>query len=117
MSLRTKRLERGAAAVEMALVLPVLLLFIGGIVDFGRAYFTQVVLANAAREGARAAVVGADPIVRANAATTGIPALDKQAPVVAPSTACSGASPTQVTVTTSASFRYFFLGFIPGITN
>ena len=41
---RTKRVERGAAAVEMALVLPVLLLLIGGIVDFGRAFFTQIML-------------------------------------------------------------------------
>ena len=53
---RALRSERGAAAVEMALMLPVLILLIGGIVDFGRAYYTQIMLTNAAREGARAAV-------------------------------------------------------------
>lgn len=51
------RSERGAAAVEFAIILPVLLLVIAGIVDFGRAYFTQIELTNAAREGARAAVM------------------------------------------------------------
>ena len=118
MFLRTKRFERGAAAVEMALVLPVLILFIGGIVDFGRAYFTQVVLANAAREGARAAIVLADPVARSNAALTGIPAADQQAPVVTPSTGCTGITPPlQVSVKASAGFRYIFLGYIPGITN
>ena len=45
--------DRGAAAVEFALVLPLLLLVVCGIVDFGRAYNAQVALTQAAREGAR----------------------------------------------------------------
>lgn len=49
--------DRGAAAVEMAIVLPLLLLVIGGIVDFGRFFFYEIQVTNAAREGARAAVV------------------------------------------------------------
>ena len=51
------RKERGAAAVEMAIVLPLLLLVVGGLVDFGRAYYINVVITNAAREGARVAVL------------------------------------------------------------
>ena len=47
------RKERGAAAVEMAIVLPLLLLVVGGLVDFGRAYYLNSVIANASREGAR----------------------------------------------------------------
>ena len=50
--------ERGAAAVEMAIILPLLLLVIGGLVDFGRAYYSQVVISNAAREGARMVALG-----------------------------------------------------------
>ena len=50
--------ERGAAAVEMAIVLPLLLLVMGGMVDFGRALFTQNVATNAAREGARMRALG-----------------------------------------------------------
>lgn len=45
--------EAGAAAVEFALVLPILLLLVFGIVDFGRAYHSQVTLTHAAREGVR----------------------------------------------------------------
>jgi Flp pilus assembly protein TadG len=46
--------ERGAAAVEFALVLPILMLIIFGIVDFGRMLNAQITLTEAAREGARA---------------------------------------------------------------
>lgn len=52
------RKERGAAAVEMAIVLPLLLLIIGGIVDFGRAYYLNSVITNASREGARMVAMG-----------------------------------------------------------
>jgi Flp pilus assembly protein TadG len=50
--------ERGASAVEFALVLPFLLLLIGGMVDFGRFFFTQNIVVNAAREGARMRALG-----------------------------------------------------------
>ncbi len=46
--------ERGAAAVEFALVLPVLLLLVFGLIDFSRAFNAHVSLSGAAREGARA---------------------------------------------------------------
>ena len=52
------RRERGAAAVEMAIILPLLLLVIGGLVDFGRAYYLNVVTTSAAREGARMVALG-----------------------------------------------------------
>lgn len=45
--------DRGASAVELAIVLPVLLLVLGGIIDFGRAFTTQMAVTQAAREGAR----------------------------------------------------------------
>jgi Flp pilus assembly protein TadG len=53
--------ERGAAAVEFALVAPLLVLLICGIIDFGRGYATLNQLAAAAREGARVAAVLPDP--------------------------------------------------------
>ena len=49
--------ERGTAIVETALTLPLLLLVSVGIFEFGRAYQTWQVLTNAAREGARVAVL------------------------------------------------------------
>jgi Flp pilus assembly protein TadG len=49
--------ERGQALVEAAIITPVVLLIMVGIFEVGRAYQTWQVLTNAAREGARAAVV------------------------------------------------------------
>jgi Flp pilus assembly protein TadG len=45
--------ERGAVAVEFAILLPVLLALVLGTLEFGRAYNAQISLTNAAREGAR----------------------------------------------------------------
>jgi hypothetical protein len=50
--------QYGQALVELALVLPVLLLLIFGVVEFGRIYASNIVINNAAREGARAASLG-----------------------------------------------------------
>lgn len=44
--------SRGAAATELVLLLPVLVLFFMGLVDFGRAVETELVVTNAARVGA-----------------------------------------------------------------
>ena len=52
--------ERGQALIEFALVLPILLLVVFGITEFGRALMTVNVLNAAAREGARVACVGGD---------------------------------------------------------
>lgn len=60
---RRPREERGAAALEFALVVIPLLMILGGIVNFGVAFAQQLALDNAVRQAARAAVVdtGADP--------------------------------------------------------
>ena len=52
--------ERGQALAEFALIMPILFLLIAGILGFGRAYNIQQVVVDAAREGARAAVVQND---------------------------------------------------------
>ncbi len=49
--------EKGQAMVEFALVLPILLLVVCGIIDFGWLIFNQLSLDNACREGARYAAV------------------------------------------------------------
>jgi Flp pilus assembly protein TadG len=51
------RNERGAALLETAITLPLVLLVTVSIFEFGRAYQTWQVLTNAAREGARIAVI------------------------------------------------------------
>ena len=58
---RLFRSEKGQALVEFALVLPLLLALLCGIIDFGWLYYHQITLNNAAREGARYAVIHYDP--------------------------------------------------------
>lgn len=49
--------KRGQALIEFAFILPLLLVIVGGIVDFALAFFVGQVIENAAREGARAGAV------------------------------------------------------------
>ncbi len=53
------RRQRGQNLVELALLMPILLWFCLGLVDFGRVFYTQIGLTNAAREGARYAAARA----------------------------------------------------------
>lgn len=50
--------ERGQAMVELALVLPILLTLFMGVIEFGRAYHTYLIITSASREGARVAILG-----------------------------------------------------------
>lgn len=50
--------ERGVAALEFALVLPILVMLLLGIVEYGMIFGDQLALTHAAREGARLAAVG-----------------------------------------------------------
>ena len=52
---------RGTALLETAFILPLVLLISVGIFEFGRAYENMQVLTNAAREGARVAVLSGQP--------------------------------------------------------
>jgi Flp pilus assembly protein TadG len=55
-----RRRRRGAATVEMAVVAPLLILLVLGIIEFGRGMMVQQILTNGARHGARqAALAGA----------------------------------------------------------
>jgi hypothetical protein len=54
---RLKSDQRGAAALEFALVLPVLLVLVFGVFEFGLLWNASQVITDAAREGARRAVV------------------------------------------------------------
>jgi len=57
-----KRGQRSQALIEFALVSPVLLLLLFGIVDIGRAVFYYDTVSHAAREGARVAVRASNPL-------------------------------------------------------
>ena len=66
---RRRRPDSGEALVEMALVLPILLVLSLGMLDFGRAFHAKSILDQAAREGARVAVITGPPLVPGPAVT------------------------------------------------
>jgi len=49
--------EQGAAAVEFALILPLLSVLLFGIIEFGILFYNKAMITNASREGARAGIV------------------------------------------------------------
>lgn len=64
------RQNRGQSVVEFALVLPLILLVLFGITEFGRAWMTMNILTSAAREGCRLAVVTAPDVTAVTAKVT-----------------------------------------------
>ncbi len=50
---RTGRSERGAAMVEMALIMPILLMLVFGIIEFGLAFQSRLTIGNATQSAAR----------------------------------------------------------------
>ena len=57
MSQRTIRNNQGAAVVELAITLPILLVVLFGIFEFGLIMYNKAVITNASREGARTGIV------------------------------------------------------------
>lgn len=106
--------ERGAAAVEFALVVPLLVLVLLGIVEFSRAFQVQATLAAAAREGARVMVLTNDE-TRATGAVRGAASSLDLGPgqiTVAPDT-CSGTDVTE-TITVTVRFTQPFVSGLLG---
>ena len=106
--------ERGAAIIETALTLPIILLVSVGIFEFGRAFETWQVMTNAAREGARVAILPSQPPgaaagrARAYLASGGLQSGPAVGVVVSPVTIPMGAAGTtsgsKVTITYPFSF-------------
>ena len=73
-----KTRRRGAAVVEAALVLPIVCMFLFGILEYSRYVMTLQVLTNACREGARYAMIHPQPVT-VNGTTYGNATTDVQA--------------------------------------
>lgn len=58
--------------MEFAIVLPLLVLLLFGVVEFGRAYNARIELTAAVREGARAEALDADPVTATKNAAPGL---------------------------------------------
>ena len=100
---RITRDDRGAVMVEFAIILPVLLLILLGIVEFGRAYNAQVSIQAAAREGARELALRHSSSAVESASRGGAPGMtiDGIAQTPCPAT---GDGKAKVTITESFSF-------------
>lgn len=108
--------DDGVAAVEFALVMPLLLLLIFAIIDFGRIFWEQATLSGAAREGVRLVALGkTDPAtitsttVDAASGMSGVTVTIKVNGVAVPSgtspiPSCTPGDPVTVEATTSFSF-------------
>ena len=101
--------ERGAAAVEFALVIPLLLVFLFSIISVSRAFQVQGTLSAAAREAARTMALTNDSSAATSAAifaaSTSSVTLTGGQIAVTPST-CTGTAPTtDVTVTITYTFQ------------
>lgn len=94
------RSERGAAAVEFAFVVPILLALLLGTIEFGRAYNTQISLTHAARETARSMAVQKNWTTAVQAGRTAAPSLDPAAMAFPTGiTGCPAGTTVAVTIT------------------
>jgi Flp pilus assembly protein TadG len=92
--------DRGAAAVEFAILLPLLLMLVLGTIEFGRAYNAQITLTNAARDGVRVMAIANDPTgakTAAKSAAASVSTTIATSDITLSSDACS--TGTQVTLT------------------
>jgi Flp pilus assembly protein TadG len=93
--------ERGAAAVEFALVLPLLVILLMGIIDFGLYFYNDLAVAHAARDAAR--YLSVNNIPGANAAVAKLTLVSAAQPTVVLTPGTSG-NPTTVALQTSYRF-------------
>jgi Flp pilus assembly protein TadG len=90
---RRRNCERGVEVVEMAFILPVLMMLLLGIFFFGRGYNVYETMTRAAREGVRVAVA---PACSACSGGGQLPSMATVASVVQASLVASNLDPTQV---------------------
>jgi Flp pilus assembly protein TadG len=109
--------ERGASAVEFAFIVPLLLVLVLGIAEFGRAFQVSGTLSAAAREGVRVMALQNDPVAARtavrNAATSLDPAITDSQIVITPSscpTTVTGSTSVRLTITYSLPFLTGFFG-------
>jgi Flp pilus assembly protein TadG len=115
---KTQENEKGQSLVEFALVVPLLLLLVIGIAEFGRAWMTQNILTGAAREAVRLLAVpppAGGPAVANTRAIAVLAAAGITTATVSVVDAPGSFGP--VTVTVNYNFPVTIAGFIPGLNN
>lgn len=107
--------DRGQSIVEFALVVPLLLLLLVGIIEFGRLWMTMNVLTGAAREGVRIAAVTAPDEDRViNTVQNYLISANLSGSTI---TVSGPNASSEVTVTVQLNYDTIFFGFIPGLSS
>lgn len=106
--------------VEFAILLPLLLLVLFGLIDMGRMFLTQTLLTNGAREGARMAALNfgaGDVATRADQTMPGLDALigGTHAFAVTPCPAAPAPTSAATVAVTTDGFDWVGLGAIGGL--
>jgi Flp pilus assembly protein TadG len=106
---KSRQDERGAAVVEFALVAPLLLLMVLGIAEFGRAYFVQANLSQAAREGVRVMALKNDPAGAIAATKAAAPTLTLTNIAVTPASCLTSGTTPAATATVTVTYPLAFI--------
>ncbi len=109
----SKKSERGQGLVEFALSITLLMFFLAGTIDLGRAFFTYMALRDAAQEGASYASIspGNASAIEERARTSSTFPVDLTSPDVGVSTVVSGAGCSGDSVTVTVRYNNFPLVF------
>jgi Flp pilus assembly protein TadG len=119
----TENREKGTSTVEFVLLLPLLLLVLFAIIEFGFILYDKAVITNASREGARRGILMRDPRVPVDTIVNTVNKYSERnlisfGPTTTPSTTVSGApcagSDSNITVTVA--YPYSFL-VLPNFSN
>ena len=112
--------ERGATVVEFAFIVPLLIVLVLGIAEFGRAFQVSGTLSAAAREGVRVMALQNDPAAARtavrNAAPSLNPAVTNAQITITPASCPTGATSTTVRVTVSYPMPFLTGFFGSGVT-
>jgi Flp pilus assembly protein TadG len=106
--------KKGQALVELALILPILIMIILATMEFGRVFYSYLVITNASREGARAGVVGTDDYgikTKVKNAATTLPLTDSQITI----TPSQGSRPRGAPLTVQVNYSVTLVAPIPNV--
>jgi len=122
----TENREKGTSTVEFALILPLLLLILFAIIEFGFVLYDKAVITNASREGARKGILMRDPRVPVSTIVTTVNTycasnLISFGTTTTPTTTVSGApcaaSDDDITVTVAYPYNFLVLpNFLSSLT-
>ncbi|MBT2727433.1 pilus assembly protein [Bacillus sp. ISL-75] len=106
--------QKGQSLVELALVLPVLILLLFGIIDFSRIFHAYLTIDHAGREAARSASIGSDDATVKNTAASDATSIGLTTEKVSISGTRTSGTDVTITITYPITFLTPIIGQIIG---